>query len=290
VQRAYIALGGNLGDVSAAMSGALRLLEEAGGVIVAVSHIYESEPWGGIDQPQYANAVAAVDTTLSAPDLLGLLKEIESQLGRKPAQPPNSPRSIDLDILLLSDEEWQTDTLTIPHPRMAERDFVITPLLEIAPEVRWPNGEPIMAQDVSVGRVTGIVGDVPGFEDRTPAQPVGTGAGKREDPHPDEPWSSVYEFGTDPTIFGLAASAAGGPSPLMGKRPNVAASFAQMVLEQAEIPYSWDPFPPERTSDPYGFSRHFRLVVPSSMAEEAIRILGEASSAMIDWSDADLGP
>jgi hypothetical protein len=99
----------------------------------------------------------------------------------------------------------------------------------------------------------------------------------------------VYEYGVDPTFWGLVDSARSGSSVLGAAQPNVGASFVKVVLEQEGIPFAWDPFPPEQTSDPYGFGRRFTLRVPASMEADARRFLEEAATASIDWSDADFG-
>jgi 2-amino-4-hydroxy-6-hydroxymethyldihydropteridine diphosphokinase len=146
----FVGLGSNMGDRVALMSraiGELAHLPETH--VVGYSHAYDSEPWGVTDQPNFVNAVAWLRTDLLADQLLEFLHDIEDRLGRT-REVPNGPRTIDLDILLFGDEEWETDALTIPHPRMAERDFVITPLLEVAPDVLWPEGTPVTRDAVRV--------------------------------------------------------------------------------------------------------------------------------------------
>ena len=106
---------------------------------------------------------------------------------------------------------------------------------------------------------------------------------------PDEEWVSIFEYGKDPAVFlDSGGDASDGRNTLgAGRRPCVDASFAQMVLGQVDIPFTWDPFPPEQSSDPYGFGRRFHLKVPASMANEAQTALKEASEAPIDWSEID---
>jgi 2-amino-4-hydroxy-6-hydroxymethyldihydropteridine diphosphokinase len=155
--RAYIGMGANLGDRVVALVAALDELDRVAGVrVVAVSSIYESEPWGMADQPAYANAVAEIETGLDADGLLAACKRIESEAGRVPSD-RNAPRPLDLDILLFGDETRSTPQLTIPHPRMTERDFVVTPLLEVAPGVTLPDGSPILRASATLGRVTGVL-------------------------------------------------------------------------------------------------------------------------------------
>ncbi len=165
---AYIGLGSNLGDRRGNLAAALRELSAAPGArVIAVSHVYESEPWGIAGQPAFANAVAEVSWAGDAEALLEACKDVESRLGRV-AAPRFGPRVIDLDVLLFGDRSLRTPRLTVPHPRLAERDFVVTPLLELAPDVRLPDGTRPDASRAVAGRVTGVLGPVPGFEDLTP--------------------------------------------------------------------------------------------------------------------------
>lgn len=134
--RAFLGLGGNLGDPAAAMAAALRALDRHAGVAVAaVSSLYRTPPWGVTDQPDFLNAVAALDTTLSARRLLDLCLAVERDLKRVRTE-RWGPRAIDIDILLFGDEAIDAEGLQVPHPRMADRAFVLVPLAEIAPELR----------------------------------------------------------------------------------------------------------------------------------------------------------
>jgi len=133
--RAYIGLGGNLGDPAAAMAAALQALDAQGGlVVVAVSSLYRTPPWGVTDQPDFLNAVAALDTRLSARELLQACLDTERALKRV-RDVRWGPRTIDLDILLYGDEWIDEEGLQVPHPRMTERAFVMAPLAEIAPNM-----------------------------------------------------------------------------------------------------------------------------------------------------------
>lgn len=133
--RAYLGLGGNLGDPATAMASALRALDSHEAVVVAtVSSLYRTPPWGVTDQPDFLNAVAAVDTTLDAKSLLALCLDIELSLKRVRAE-RWGPRVIDIDILLYGEETIDEDGLQVPHPRMSKRAFVLTPLAEIAPHI-----------------------------------------------------------------------------------------------------------------------------------------------------------
>jgi 2-amino-4-hydroxy-6-hydroxymethyldihydropteridine diphosphokinase len=129
---ATVGLGANLGNPHAALAGAIASIAAVEGVsLVAQSAFYRSAP---IDSsgPDYVNAVVQLQTTLSAPELLAQLQTIEQGAGReRPYR--NAPRTLDLDILLFGDASIQSESLTVPHPRMWQRAFVLLPLAEIAP-------------------------------------------------------------------------------------------------------------------------------------------------------------
>ena len=138
----YLGLGSNLGDRQATMEKALKLLGERL-QIELVSSIYETEPVGYEDQPMFLNAVCRGQTELGPLQLLSLVKGIEASLGRVSSF-PNAPRIIDVDIIFYGDVIMQTPELTIPHPRLEERAFVLIPLLEMAPDLCHPvSGESI---------------------------------------------------------------------------------------------------------------------------------------------------
>jgi 2-amino-4-hydroxy-6-hydroxymethyldihydropteridine diphosphokinase len=130
---AYVALGANLGDAAQALRDALGSLDRTPGIrLLKASGLYRTAP---IDSsgPDYINAVAEVSTTLTAPDLLMALQAIENAAGReRPYR--NAPRTLDLDLLLYGDAHIESPDLTVPHPRMGERAFVLVPLQEIAKE------------------------------------------------------------------------------------------------------------------------------------------------------------
>ena len=135
--RAYVGLGSNLGDREATLRRALELLGERV-VVVAVSSFRETEPWGYGDQPLFLNAAAAVDTELGSRELLDALLEVERALGRTRDGPRYGPRTIDLDLLLYGDEVVDQPGLTVPHPRLHERRFVLEPLAELEPGLTVP--------------------------------------------------------------------------------------------------------------------------------------------------------
>ena len=137
---AFVALGSNLGDREATIHGALaELASEAGIAVVAVSTLIDTEPVGFVDQPRFLNGVAALETELSARDLLAVLLDVERRFGRqREGVPLQGPRTLDLDLVLYDDVEIDEPGLTVPHPRLHERAFVLGPLAEIAPGLEVP--------------------------------------------------------------------------------------------------------------------------------------------------------
>ena len=138
-EEAFVGLGSNLGDRRARLAFAFAALSALPGTqFLARSSLYESAPVdaGGGD---YLNAVARLRTTLAPLELLHALQAIEAGAGRQRPY-PNAPRSLDLDLLLYGDVALAGDELVLPHPRLHERAFVVVPLLEIAPDLRWGAG------------------------------------------------------------------------------------------------------------------------------------------------------
>jgi 2-amino-4-hydroxy-6-hydroxymethyldihydropteridine diphosphokinase len=132
--RAYVGLGSNLGDREHAIR---RAAERIGAT--RLSELRETEPWGYGDQPDFLNAVAEVETELGASELLGFLLEVERGLGRTRGSGPRyGPRTIDLDLLLFGEETIDEPGLTVPHPRLHERRFVLEPLAELDPALVVP--------------------------------------------------------------------------------------------------------------------------------------------------------
>jgi len=134
--RVYLGLGSNLGDRAANLHEAIRRLSDRV-TIQQVSSLYETEPWGLADQPKFLNAACGGETSLSPHELLEFTQSIERDMGRVPTT-RWGPRLIDIDILLYGDTLLDTPDLTIPHPRLTERAFVLVPLAEIAAEVIHP--------------------------------------------------------------------------------------------------------------------------------------------------------
>lgn len=132
----YLGLGSNLGDREANLRRAIDLLSQHL-TVIKIAPIYETEPVGYQDQPSFLNTACLVSTELLPDQLLVLVKGIEKEVGRTPAF-LNGPREIDIDILLYGDLTLEVKGLSIPHPRMAERAFVLVPLADIAPDVVHP--------------------------------------------------------------------------------------------------------------------------------------------------------
>lgn len=133
--RAYLGLGANLGDRLANLREVVRMLDEHPSCrVTACSSIYETDPVGPVDQPDFLNAVIAIETELEPEELLDLVHNIENRLGRVRTL-KWGPRVIDIDILLYGQLEMQADGLTLPHPELMKRAFVLVPFAEIAPDV-----------------------------------------------------------------------------------------------------------------------------------------------------------
>ncbi len=137
---AYLGLGTNLGNKDENLNGAVEYIRERVGRIDSLSAFYVTEPWGFKSENSFLNAVCSVATDISPIELLYITKEIEKEMGRnkKSVDKIYSDRIIDIDILLYDDLIMQSEELTIPHPIMTERDFVMIPLAEIAPELVHP--------------------------------------------------------------------------------------------------------------------------------------------------------
>jgi 2-amino-4-hydroxy-6-hydroxymethyldihydropteridine diphosphokinase len=135
----YIGLGSNLGDREAFLRRALELLRAEPDIdVTAVSSVRETDPVGLVDQPRFLNAVARIETDLAPRELLDHMLAAERELGRRRDGPRFGPRTIDLDLLLYGDEEIEEPGLVVPHPRLAERRFVLEPLHELDPSLVVP--------------------------------------------------------------------------------------------------------------------------------------------------------
>lgn len=135
-ETAYLALGCNVGDRRAQLGRALAGLD-AFAAVTALSSVYETEPVGYAAQPDFWNLVARVATRLEPQDLLGRVKQLEADAGRRPSF-RDAPRPLDVDILLYGSRRIDSPELTVPHPRMLQRRFVLEPLAEIGSELRHP--------------------------------------------------------------------------------------------------------------------------------------------------------
>ena len=249
---AYIGLGSNVGDRMANLGDAVaRIACMPDTHVDHASHVFESEPAYQTDQPPFANAVIEIETLISPETVLAQLQQIEEDMGRVRAE-ENGPRVIDLDILLFGDEEIVTEELTIPHPRMLERAFVVTPLLEIAPRLRMPDGSRIERESATVGLVTSELGPMPdnGAIDNEPVLTTG--------------WVTVAESSAQQDF------SAGWDMGLV---------FKAEALEEANIPHAWDPYEPESSVDPFGLPITFKLLVPSGDAPRAVRLFSDLESA-----------
>ncbi|MEE8413951.1 MAG: 2-amino-4-hydroxy-6-hydroxymethyldihydropteridine diphosphokinase [Dehalococcoidales bacterium] len=143
LETAYLGLGSNMGNRQRNLDKAIDLLSQRLR-LGQVSSLYDTEPVGNLDQPRFLNLVCQVFTRLAPEELLTLAKGIEMKLGRSPGSTSNAPRPIDIDILFYGDRVIETEELTIPHPRLTQRAFVLIPLAEIAPNLVHPvNGSTV---------------------------------------------------------------------------------------------------------------------------------------------------
>lgn len=133
---AYIALGTNLGDRTGYLQAAIDSLQPKVNLLRA-SRVYETAPWGILDQPDFLNQVILTETDLSPEELLAYVKQVEKEIGRQ-SRVRYGPREIDIDILFYDEQVVDLPQLQIPHPRLHERSFVLVPLADLAPDLRHP--------------------------------------------------------------------------------------------------------------------------------------------------------
>lgn len=137
----YLGLGSNIGDTRVHLAAAVAALPAQGVAVLASSSLYETEPVGLVlDQPNFLNACLRIRTARGPEDLLDACKAVEREVGRAASGPRHGPRVIDVDLLLLGDLEHRSDRLTLPHPEVSSRRFVLVPLLELDPELILPTG------------------------------------------------------------------------------------------------------------------------------------------------------
>ena len=144
---AYVALGSNLGDREGTLLGAVDALAATPGLrVVAVSRLIDTAPVGNVEQPRFLNGVVALETELTAREVLDILLDVERRFGRvREGVPPQGPRTLDLDLLLYGDAEIDEPGLRVPHPRLHERSFVLEPLADLAPALEVPGKGPVQA-------------------------------------------------------------------------------------------------------------------------------------------------
>ena len=136
----YLGLGSNVGDRRAHLMDAVAALPEHGVRVLASSSVYETEPVGLVlDQREFYNACLRVETEHGPEELLDACKAVERSLGRAPGGVRHGPRPIDVDLLLLDDVQYESDRLTLPHPEVSSRRFVLVPLLELDPQLTLPD-------------------------------------------------------------------------------------------------------------------------------------------------------
>ncbi len=134
----YLCIGGNLGEREVNLEEAIDFIDFNFGDVVAVSSIYESEPWGMTDVPNFLNQVVHLQSELTDKELLVEIADLEEFFGRERSSTGYVSREMDIDVLFIDEEVISTEALQVPHPRMCERRFVLEPLAEIAPEFIHP--------------------------------------------------------------------------------------------------------------------------------------------------------
>jgi 2-amino-4-hydroxy-6-hydroxymethyldihydropteridine diphosphokinase len=148
----YLGLGSNVGDPRAHLRAAVVLMPENEIEVEAISSTYLTEPVGEVlDQPDFLNAAVRIATALEPEELLEACKEIEAERGRSFDAPRHAPRPLDVDLLLLGDLEYESDRLTLPHPQVTSRRFVLVPLLELDPDLSLPGGTSLAAALAALG-------------------------------------------------------------------------------------------------------------------------------------------
>jgi 2-amino-4-hydroxy-6-hydroxymethyldihydropteridine diphosphokinase len=153
----YLGLGSNVGDRRAQLEQAVALLPRVGAEVLASSSVYETEPVGLVlDQRDFYNACIRVQTALNPEELLDACKAVERQLGRAEAGVRHGPRPIDVDVLLLDGKEHRSERLTLPHPEVRSRRFVLVPLLELDHDLSLPDGTRLSDALAGLGKGQGV--------------------------------------------------------------------------------------------------------------------------------------
>ncbi|TLM71649.1 MAG: 2-amino-4-hydroxy-6-hydroxymethyldihydropteridine diphosphokinase [Actinobacteria bacterium] len=309
---ALVGLGSNLGDRVANLAEALARIDEVDGLaVLRVSRAVESEPWGVTDQPAFANAVAVVRSDLQADALLEWLRGIEDEMGRDRATDPNGPRVIDLDLLLFGDEEWaprdpafglpDPGRLTLPHPRMLEREFVMRPLLEVAPDAALPDGRPLagLLGGATEGRIIGDLGTV-----RSDLTPIAVGPGPdgatRLARMPGESELDYAErvamlapdvceerFDTLVAEHWVPVAVAWGGQRL-DRTPMMDLHYAFAEIRAQGIPVTWHPHEPTEGTNPWGVGETVSIAVPAAFADAARAIVMDLAAEWVAPDGAEL--
>ena len=153
----FLGLGSNIGDRRAHLEAAVATLPEHGVTVLGSSSVYETEPVGLVlDQPEFYNACLRVQTGLEPEPLLAACKEVERAIGREAGGVRHGPRVIDVDLLLLGQLEYRSERLTLPHPEVSSRRFVLVPLLELDPDLALPAGERLADKLAALGDVQAV--------------------------------------------------------------------------------------------------------------------------------------
>jgi 2-amino-4-hydroxy-6-hydroxymethyldihydropteridine diphosphokinase len=157
VPNGYLGLGSNVGDRRGNLQAAVDALGGHGVEVVASSSVYDTEPVGEIlDQPDFLNACVRIRTALAPDQLLDACKAVERSLGRPPGGVRHAPRPIDVDVLLIGDLEHVCERLTLPHPEVTSRRFVLVPLLELDPGLALPDGTRVAGSLAALGPGQGV--------------------------------------------------------------------------------------------------------------------------------------
>jgi 2-amino-4-hydroxy-6-hydroxymethyldihydropteridine diphosphokinase len=151
-RRGFLGLGSNVGDRRGHLSAAVAALPAHGVSVLRSSSVYDTEPVGLVlDQPDFLNACVEVGTDLEPAELLDACKEVEREVGRVPGGVRHGPRVVDVDVLLLGDLEYVSERLTLPHPEVLGRRFVLVPLLELDPDLCLPGGDRLAGSLAALG-------------------------------------------------------------------------------------------------------------------------------------------
>jgi 2-amino-4-hydroxy-6-hydroxymethyldihydropteridine diphosphokinase len=271
VTQAIVGIGGNIGDRLEYLRRMVRALDDVECIrVLAVSRVYETEPWGVPDQASYYNAAVRIETSLRADELLHECKDIEVALGREKTV-RFGPRTADLDILLFGDEMWNTDRLTIPHAHMLEREFAVRPALDVIGDLRMPDGSAVTDEHATVGRVLADLGPM-----ENPVGPqVWVEQGEVQFMRPPFRTLTVDEDMTigDWVAVGPPQAESGWTTP----GNDLDLLWLEEVMKDAEIPTTFYPNRPGETLSPYpGLAGDVRLFVPRERIADAHRALRDA--------------